>query len=339
MFPNRGSSGRPYPPELVLGCVQLGLAYGIANQRGKPTGAAAFRLLRRAADAGIRCFDTARAYGDSEDRLGKALRERHVRIITKLSPLTELTPDSSCAKVVESVDESINQSLLALRASALDCLLLHRADHLTAFNGLIWQRLAEHLSRGQIRMLGVSVQSPEEAFLALKQPMVRHIQVPFNLLDWRWREAGVISAFIDRPDVTLHARSVFLQGSIAAENPSTWPHVPGVDAGSLASWLANTVRSYGRTSAADLALAFVRGQKWLNGIVVGMETGEQLEINLALFERPPLASADCEAIERTRPRAPPQLLDPGLWPKDRRAEPRADGAVPEMPEMKSKHQP
>ena len=47
--------------------------------------------MHRAADAGITKFDTARAYGDSEERLGEALVARKsARTITKLSPLADL---------------------------------------------------------------------------------------------------------------------------------------------------------------------------------------------------------------------------------------------------------
>ena len=61
------------PAELVLGSVQLGLAYGAANRTGKPSRGQACRLVSRAVDAGITKFDTARAYGDAEERLGEAL--------------------------------------------------------------------------------------------------------------------------------------------------------------------------------------------------------------------------------------------------------------------------
>jgi len=83
------------PAELVVGSVQLGLPYGIANRTGKPPRETALRLVKRAADAGVAVFDTARAYGDAEDRLGEALEGRSVRTITKLSPLSELPPDAS----------------------------------------------------------------------------------------------------------------------------------------------------------------------------------------------------------------------------------------------------
>ena len=78
------------PAELIVGSVQLGLAYGAANRTGKPDRQTALRLVRRAADAGVGGFDTARAYGESEDRLGEALKGRKVPTVTKLAPLSEL---------------------------------------------------------------------------------------------------------------------------------------------------------------------------------------------------------------------------------------------------------
>src|SRR5208337_1044691 len=106
--------------ELVLGSVQLGLAYGIANKTGKPTHKAALQLVRLAADFGITQFDTARAYGDSEERLGEALEGRVARTITKLSPLSDLPEHTGRDDVRLAVDTSIAESLSALRKSHID---------------------------------------------------------------------------------------------------------------------------------------------------------------------------------------------------------------------------
>ena len=179
------------PAELVLGSVQLGLAYGAANRTGKPSREAALRLVGHAVDGGVSQFDTARAYGDSEDRLGEALaNKKAVRTITKLSPLSELATDASRADVRNAVDASIEESLTALRRDRLDCLLLHRAEHMRSHGGAIWDRLIERLEDGSVLSLGVSVSSPLEALSALACPDVVHLQLPFNLLDWRWREGG-----------------------------------------------------------------------------------------------------------------------------------------------------
>jgi len=304
------------PAELVLGSVQLGLAYGAANRTGKPSRKTALRLVRRAADAGISTFDTARAYGDSEERIGEALVARKAaRTITKLSPLNELATNASRDEVRAAVDASIADSLAALRRERIDCLLLHRAAHMTAHDGAIWQRLIERLEDGTVLALGVSVQSPQEALAALARADMRHIQLPFNLLDWRWREAGVIDDIAERPHVTIHARSVFLQGILAANDASVWPAMADVDPPALMTGLAELAREFARESVADLCLAYARGQGWIDGVVVGMETEGQLDDNLRLFMRPPLAPQDCEAIERRIPRVPAALLDPAQWPR------------------------
>lgn len=299
---------------LVLGSVQLGLPYGVTNATGKPSRAEALRLVHRALDAGICGIDTARAYGDSEERLGEALSGRKpVRTVTKLSPLAELAPDASRDIVRAAVDESIAQSLAALKRERIDCLLVHRAAHMTSHGGTVWERLIELLEDGTILALGVSVQTPAEAHAALDNADVSQIQMPFNLLDWRWRDAGIIARIEERAHITVHARSVFLQGLLA--NPACcWPALPGVDAAAITRKIDELARDYGRECAADLCVAYVRGQRFVDGVVVGMETENQLDENLQLFLRPPLAAAACAEIEKEMPRVPETLLNPALWP-------------------------
>ena len=301
--------------ELVLGSVQLGLAYGVANMTGKPSHGAAMKLVRQAADAGVTQFDTARAYGDSEERLGEALDGLAVRTITKLSPLADLPASAGRDDVRDAVDASIAESLYALRRKRIDCLLLHRAAHLTAFGGAVWERLLERLEDGSVAALGVSVQSPREALDALSCREMRHIQMPFNLLDWRWREAGAIEELKKRADITVHARSVFLQGLLAANDPEIWPRIEGVDAPAVLRLLAGLAHEFGRESTADLCLAYARGQSFIDGVVIGLETTEQLDANLRLAVKRPLDETECALIEARVPRLPARLLDPAQWPK------------------------
>jgi spore coat polysaccharide biosynthesis protein SpsF len=304
------------PAELVLGSVQLGLDYGAANRTGKPSHEAALRLVRRAAASGVKTFDTARAYGDSEERLGEALAvTKPVRTITKLSPLTDLGERPDRHAVTAAVDASIEQSRFAHQREKLDCVLLHRAAHMTAFDGAVWTRLLELRRKGIVASLGVSVQSPSEALMALAAQDVDHIQLAFNILDWRWREAGVIAAIRKRGDVTVHARSIFLQGLLAANDPAPWPRITGVDPAAILATISDCAQRLGRESAADLCLAYARGQDWIDGTVIGMETEAQLDANLRLSVKPPLSAEDCAWIEKTVPRVPERLLDPAQWPK------------------------
>ena len=304
------------PAELVMGSVQLGLAYGATNRTGKPGHGTALRLVQRAVDGGISQFDTARAYGDSEVRLGEALAgKKAVRTITKLSPLSELSADASRADVREAVDGSIAESLTALRRERLDCLLLHRAAHMTAFRGAIWERLIERLEDGSVLSLGVSVQSPLEALGALACPDVVHLQLPFNLLDWRWRKAGFKTCLASRPSVTIHARSTYLQGILASSDAGVWPKIDGVYPQAIINMIASLAHQLGREGPADLCLAYARGQNWIDGVVVGLETEDQLDDNLRLFVKRPLDPDECAFVEGRLPHLPVALLNPAQWPK------------------------
>jgi spore coat polysaccharide biosynthesis protein SpsF len=301
---------------LVLGSVQLGLAYGAANRTGKPERGAALRLVQRAVDGGISQFDTARAYGDSEDRLGEALHgKRAVRTITKLSPLSDLAADASRDEVRDAVDRSVEESLAALRRERLDCLLLHRAAHMTSHRGAVWERLIERLEDGSILSLGVSVQSPLEALGALACPDVAHLQLPFNLLDWRWRKAGFKTCLASRPNVTIHSRSTYLQGILASGDVAVWPKVDGVYPQAIVNIIASLAHQLGREGPADLCLAYARGQDWIDGVVVGLETEDQLDDNLRLFIKRPLDPDECAFVEGRLPHLPVKLLNPAEWPK------------------------
>jgi len=301
---------------LVLGSVQLGLAYGAANRTGKPEHGAALRLVRRAAEAGISQFDTGRAYGDSEDRLGEALAgKKAVRTITKLSPLDEIGAGASRDEIRAAVDRSIAQSLSALRLDRLDCLLLHRASHMNAYGGAVWERLIERLEDGSVLSLGVSVQSPLEALGALARPDVVHLQLPFNLLDWRWRKAGFRACLAARPNVTIHARSTYLQGILASSDAAVWPRLDGVFPQAIINMIASIAHQLGREGPADLCLAYARGQDWIDGVVVGLETEDQLDDNLRLFVKRPLDPDECAFVEGRLPHLPVRLLNPALWPK------------------------
>ena len=61
-----------FTDKIVLGTVQFGMDYGIANVSGQPT-KSVFKILEIAWQHGIRSYDTAPSY-DSEDLLGEFIK-------------------------------------------------------------------------------------------------------------------------------------------------------------------------------------------------------------------------------------------------------------------------
>lgn len=297
---------------LVLGTAQLGLPYGRANKAGKPTVDQAVAMVRAATTAGVSIFDTARAYGDSERMLGVAAQSlpgAAIHVVTKLSPLPDLHETASEVEVRAQVRASVYQSLHELRLRALPVLLLHRAAQMHQNEGLVWAELKRMKADGLIGKLGVSVQSPAELAAALAQPEVEHVQLPYNLLDNRW-DAVALDA---EHSMTIHVRSAYLQGLLVVDDPSIWPAIPGVDPARMLADMDRLVERFGRESRQDLCLAFVRGAAWVDGVVVGAETPDQLAENVRLFATPPLDADQRDEVRRAFPHMPERLLNPALW--------------------------
>ena len=310
-------SGGPRPAAgLVLGTAQLGMPYGRTNKAGFSGDTEGRILLENAVNGGAVAIDSARAYGVSEKRFGAFLEttdQKHVDIVTKLDPLSNLKPKDDTVTVQHHVLESVETSRRLLGLDCLPILLLHRADHLSAFDGAIWQALLRLQAQGAIQTLGVSVQTPAELSHALTYPEVKHIQLPFNGLDWRWD--GLIVHLRLRPDVTVHVRSIFLQGLLVQNSVEDWPKVDGVEDKTLLATWQQLQHEFGRESLQDLCVAYVRSMSWIDGVVVGVDTKEQLADLQALWQQPPLSYPEVNLLRSRLPRVPEQLLNPALWPR------------------------
>ena len=297
----------------VLGTAQLGLAYGRTNAVGNLSDEAALDLLEAAYASGVREIDTARAYGLSEQRIGEFVRAhgvRDLRILTKLSPLQDLTPEAGEADVASTVRQSLETSLANLHLDRLPVLMLHRPDHADAFGGAVLRELRRWREKGAIGALGASVNVPNELAQVMTHRDFEHIQLPYNLLDRRWPA----TLEQDAARRTFHVRSVFLQGLLANPQTAAWPDVPGYEPAALARSLATVAERLKRRGVRDLAVAYVRGQAWIGGCVVGVERPEQLAENLRLFEQPPLTADDIALVREALPPVPSSLVEPWTWP-------------------------
>ena len=295
----------PCLSRLVLGTVQLGIPYGVANRTGRPDMDAARSLVAAAWKGGVRIFDTAQGYGDSEAVLGQIFRDLDIaeeaRVITKYDP--RLDHDDPTALRV-----SLEQSLERLGVARLEGVLLHRQEFLEH-----WQAgpgpVAEDLRRqGLLSGAGVSVYAPEHALEALDLPGLDMLQLPVNPLDRRFEKAGVFDAAARR-SAAVFARSVYLQGLLLME-PSDLP-VGLAQAAPVLERFQGLAASLGLEPAAA-CLAFVREGLPEVNVVFGAETEVQVSENLSLW----MADAPARLAEELReafPDVAETILNPSLW--------------------------
>lgn len=304
-------------PRLVFGAAQLGSNYGIANTVGQPDQQACQSLIKTAISNGVAYLDTAHAYGNSEAMIGQSLKngwEGRVKVITKLSPLQDCPQNASKTVLNAFVDASIFESCSRLSIRKIDVLMLHRTTHLFDWNGGVWQRLLELKTCGVIGELGVSVQNPMELASALDITEVRYIQLPFNLLDWRWDEIipKLLKIRASR-QLTIHVRSALLQGLLPSKDENLWQRAHVEPSLVVRDWLLNQAEVSNRANVTDLCLSYVNSLPWVDGIATGMESMEQLIENITYFNRPALTMEQVETIKETRPKLSENSLNPALW--------------------------
>lgn len=301
----------------ILGGAQLGMPYGITNTSLFDEAGAA-TLVRTAVSRGVSMIDTARAYGCSEEIVGRVLEAHHdvpPRIVTKVL-YDEGSNDAGDAAVRDRLEADVLKSLHALRLGKLDTLLLHRASQMTWHEGAVWRGVKDLQASGLVDRLGVSVQSPAELAQVLSDPGVVHIQMPFNILDWRW-QAGVeeIRRVKRERALMVHVRSTLLQGLLTSGNPGIWMRAGCADPSGAVQWLKTQAKDLNRKNVIDLCIAYVRAHDWVDGMVVGNSSLRELDENIDLFATAPLTPAEVAELDRTRPRLAAHVLDPSTWKK------------------------
>lgn len=299
--------GNEIHSKMTLGTAQLGLEYGVANKTGKPDFSTSKKILKTALKHGVLTYDSSSVYGDSEHILGQVFNGglmSQATVITKLSPM-DWIPHSASEKLVKSaVDASVFKSCRALNLDRLPVLLLHRWQDYFIFKGIIWSRLKELQKMGVIQKLGASVYSPEEAIEALEDEAVAHLQIPFNILDWRWQS-------FDAKGVTVHARSTLLQGLLCSD--AQWPDLPDVNREVILKKLGDLAQKFGRKNRTDLCFAYSRSIPWISSLVIGVESEAQLMENLELFQRPALTPDERKICDLTLGRTSRELLEIYKW--------------------------
>ena len=197
-----------------LGTVQFGLKYGIQNN-DKPSEKEVFNILDVAIKYGISVFDTATAYGDSENVLGDYFKYRNIncdkiKVVSKISSdvIFNVCNNSNRDKLVSALSGNVDTSLKRLKIDRLYALLYH--DSTSVFNTKKIETLIELKSIGKVDKVGVSLYTPEEALKALEYN-IDIIQVPYNLFDQRLDKIEFFKKAKDK-NIEIYARSSLLQG-------------------------------------------------------------------------------------------------------------------------------
>ena len=130
-------------------------------------------LLRKAYDGGMRFFDTARAYTDSEEKVGMAFERMRdkVFISTKTGATTK-----------EKFWEDLETSLRLLKTDYIDIYQLHCAAKCYGEGDDLYECMKEAKKQGKIRHIGITAHKIGVAEDIVKSGLYETLQFPFSYL-------------------------------------------------------------------------------------------------------------------------------------------------------------
>ena len=300
--------------EVSLGTVELGMEYGLKEdgESSVPAETVARNLLNRAIDSGVNFIDTAAQYGNSEEIIGRALKDRRSEYVLATKCMHRLDEGLDYAESRRSISESIDQSLSSLQTDYIDLLQVHGRDSIELEQRMIWDgevmdELEKARKAGKIRYLGYSSYSEDAALAAIGDGRWDTLQIACNILDRRYLKRVIPEA--RKCGVGIIVRSALLKGALTEKIRFMPERLKP-----LSEHIDRLVEIQSATSYSlpELALRFVLSIPDVSTIIVGADRIDYLEEAVSTSDGLGLSEElrmklDGMALDD------PYLLNPGNW--------------------------
>ncbi|MDB5148043.1 MAG: hypothetical protein JWQ57_2063 [Mucilaginibacter sp.] len=254
--------------KIILGTVQFGLNYGINNTSGKPTQQTVNEILSTAYNSGIRCLDSAEAYGDAHEIIGQFHREYPNQIFDVITKLPH--------HIDGNLSDNIEKYLEQLGITQLEGLLFHSYQTYKD-NRQLMDILNKYKNAGKVKHLGVSVYTNRQMDDVIEDDSVDIIQLPFNLFDNNYLRGDMIKKAKHKGKL-IHTRSAFLQGlffsSLQCENREVQSLIKEL---SYIHQLGEQLH----IPLQKIALNYCLQQPEIDNVLIGVDNLNQLKQNLS----------------------------------------------------------
>ena len=253
--------------KFILGTAQFGLKYGINNRSGIPNDNQLKKILDYCTQKNMNFLDTAPSYGNCEKRIGMFANNRF-NIISKFSQL-----DSK-----KELDNNIDESLKSLNIKSLYGYLSHDENNIIE-KPEIWEYLKQLKIDKKTKKIGFSIYDVNKLEYLLDKKIIPDIiQLPYSVFDRKFEK--YLPKLKDL-GVEIHARSIFVQGLIFM-NDNQIPKKLNLLKEPL--FKLRKISNQNKIDLEDLAVKFVLSNNYIDKIVFGVDSIEQLKRNLILFK-------------------------------------------------------
>jgi len=171
-----------------LGCMGMSRGFGPSGSTDEMIG-----VIRAAVERGVTFFDTAEAYGDNEELVGKALAPFAGQVVIATKFGFAFGPDGNVAGLdsrPDHIKEVADNSLRRLGVETIDLLYQHRVDPEVPIEDVAGT-VKELIDSGKVRHFGLSEASAENIRRAHAAHPVTALQSEYSLW-WREPEAEIL---------------------------------------------------------------------------------------------------------------------------------------------------
>lgn len=294
--------------DLTLGTVQLGLAYGVNNDKGMPSYEESSAILNTALDSGIISFDTAQAYGESELVLKRFFEndERERTLITKV-----VFRDVDKSGVRDKLFDMTRTSMKRLGVEKIPFLKLHNQDMLELYGDTLVYALEDLKKEGLVDGVGVSFSDKSRLLELTEGRGFDCIQLPANIFDNSVIVDGSIKKLADAGSAVF-VRSIYLQGLFFKDTDTLPERIKSAKA--PLDKLHALAHGAG-VSMAELAVTFIRDTEGITSLLLGTDTPEQLLESVSLINAPKITPEVAKEAFKIAEEVEPIVIRPWEWSK------------------------
>jgi predicted aldo/keto reductase-like oxidoreductase len=218
----------------------------------------AVKVVKRAIEMGVNFIDTARSYGDSEDKIGEAIRGRRQELFISTKSHYRTGTD---------VRDSIEESLRRLAVDKVDIIFMHGVDAEADLDGRlgagVLDAMKEARAAGKVDYIGISGHNNKLLVKAIRTGEFDAIIASYNLTnDHADRELFPLAQELD---VGVIVMKPLVGGYLAVPREAVEFKVEDK-----------------ATSTAEAALRFVLSNPYISTAIPGMWTVEEVEEDVPL---------------------------------------------------------
>ena len=284
--------------KIVLGTANFYQRYGFSKKRIKSIKEIS-KILNYLKNKNIRYIDTAHSYKFPNKFISK-INFKNFKIITKIQ-----LPKKNKNFFLNNLKKKITDDLKNLNIKKFETILLHNVYDINhKFGKEFLKKLSDLKKDGLTKNLGISIYDPKDFNFIIKRFRPDLVQFPLNIFDQRFLKYNFLQK-LKQKNIKSQVRSIFLQGVISNKKKSKTflkrtklkHHIQ-----ILEKWCIKN-----NFSLNEASVLFIKKQKDINFVTLGVDDLNQLKQNLAILRENKSLNLFNFAVKNKK------IIDPRKW--------------------------